>query len=129
VGGSDRSGTGGGFDRPNATGISPYLDNRTTARWFNPQAFTPNVPGFFGNAGRNAVVGPALQTWDASLHKDFNMPWSDKHRLEFRWEFFNAGNHPTWSTPNLNANSASFGTITGTRVSMRQQQIALKYVF
>jgi hypothetical protein len=130
VGGSDRSGTGGGFDRPNATGVSPYLDNRTTARWFNPAAFVPNAPGTLGNAGRNSIIGPGLQTWDASLHKDFVMPWSEQHRVEFRWELFNAANHPVWSTPSPNANNAAtFGTITGTRVSMRQQQFALKYVF
>jgi hypothetical protein len=127
VGGSDRSGNGAGFDRPNATGISPYLDNRTTARWFNPASLVPNIPGTFGTAGRNSVIGPALQTWDASLHKDFT--FTERQRVEFRWELFNAANHPVWATPNTNANSTSFGTINGTRVSMRQQQFALKYVF
>ena len=130
VGGSDRSGTGGGFDRPNATGISPYLDNPVPTRWFNIAAFTPNTPGTFGTAGRNSVVGPKLLTWDFSTHKDFRMPYSEQHKLEFRWEMFNAANHPVWGTPNTNANSPSqFGTITGTRVSMRQMQLALKYVF
>jgi len=43
---------------------------------------------------------------------------------------FNAANHPVWATPNTNANNpGSFGTITGTRLSMRQMQLALKYVF
>jgi hypothetical protein len=130
VGGSDRSGTGGGFDRPNATGISPYLDNPVPSKWFNIAAFTPNVPGTFGTAGRNSVVGPGIVTWDFSTHKDFKMPYSEKHSLELRWEMFNAANHPVWGTPNTNANSpANFGTITGTRVSMRQMQLALKYVF
>ena len=129
VGGSDRSGNGAGFDRPNATGISPNLDNHTTALWFNPLALTPNVPGTFGTAGRNSLIGPSLKTWDASTHKDFNMPWNESHKVEFRWEAFNAANHPVWGTPNTNPTSASFGSITGTRVSMRQMQVALKYVF
>ena len=37
IGGTDRSGTGGGFDRPNATGVSPYLDNPTTDQVVQPR--------------------------------------------------------------------------------------------
>ena len=128
IGGTDRSGTGGGFDRPNATGVSPYLDNPTTSNWFNLAAFTVPTPGTYGNVGRNSVVGPGVVAFDFSLHKDFKI--TETHRLEYRWELFNAANHPVWATPNTNANSAgSFGSITGTRLSMRQMQMALKYVF
>ena len=53
-----------------------------------------------------------------------------RHYLQFRWEAFNALNHPNWANPNVNVNSpASFGNITGTRNNMRQMQLALKYVF
>lgn len=128
VGGSDRSGTGGGFDRPNATGVSPYQSNPTPSSWFNVAAFTPNAPGTFGSAGRNSINGPGLVTWDSSTHKDFNI--TEKQRLEFRWEAFNIANHPVWGTPNTNVNApAQFGVITGTRTNMRQMQFALKYVF
>ena len=51
IGGTDRSGTGGGFDRPNATGVSPYLDNPTPSKWFNLAAFTVPTPGTYGNVG------------------------------------------------------------------------------
>ena len=128
IGGTDRSGTGGGFDLPNATGVSPYLDNPVPTRWFNLAAFTVPAAGTYGNAGRNSVVGPGVVTFDFSLHNDFKT--TEKQRLEFRWEMFNAANHPVWATPNTNANNAgAFGTITGTRVNMRQMQLALKYVF
>ncbi len=127
VGGSDRSGTGGGFDRPNATGISPYLSDPTPSKWFNIAALVANTPGTFGTAGRNSIIGPGMLTWDFSTHKDFRI--REGQRMEFRWETFNAANHPVWGTPNTNPNSAGFGTITGTRVSMRQMQLALKYVF
>lgn len=128
IGGTDRSASGAGFDRPNATGTSPYLDNPTTSRWFNLAAFSVQPAGTFGNAGRESVVGPGMITWDFSTHKDFRI--REGHELEFRWEAFNAGNHPVWGSPNLNANSAAqFGTITGTRTNMRQMQFALKYVF
>ena len=54
------------------------------------------------------MVGPGVVTFDFSLDKDFRT--TEKQRLEFRWELFNAANHPVWATPNTNANNAgSFG--------------------
>ena len=127
IGGSDRSGTGGGFDRPNATGISPYLDNPTPSQWFNLAAFALAPAGTLGTAGRNSIIGPGIESWDFSMHKDFNI--REDQRIEFRWEAFNAANHPVWGTPNTNAINSGFGTISGTRLNMRQMQLALKYVF
>jgi hypothetical protein len=129
VGGSDRSGTGAGYDRPNTTGVSPYLDNPVPSRWWTTAAFTPNVAGTFGSAGRNALIGPRFFTLDASAHKEFRMPYKESHMLQFRFEAFNALNHPVWGTPNSNVLSSGFGTITSTAVSMRQLQMALKYSF
>ena len=128
IGGTDRSGTGSGYDRANATGLSPYLSSPTPSAWFNLAAFQLQPAGTLGNLGRNAVVGPGMVTWDFSLHKDFRT--TEQQRLEFRWELFNAANHPVWATPNTNVNNpGTFGTITGTRTNMRQMQFALKYVF
>jgi hypothetical protein len=129
VGGNDRSGNGAGFDRPNTTGVSPYISGGTPSRWWNVAAFTPNAPGTFGNAGRNSLIGPRIFTVDFSAHKEFRMPYRENHMLQFRLEAFNALNHPVWGTPNANVTSSGFGTITGTAVSMRQLQMALKYSF
>jgi hypothetical protein len=131
VGGADRSGNGAGFDRPNATGISPYVSNPDPALWFAIAAFSPNPSGTFGNAGRNALIGPGLLTLDFSAHKEFRMPYSEHHLLQYRFEAFNFLNHPVWGAPNLNVTSAGFGTITGTLggVPMRQLQMALRYSF
>jgi hypothetical protein len=129
VGGNDRSGNGAGYDRPNATGVSPYIDNASPSRWWSTAAFTPNAPGTFGNAGRNALIGPRFFTIDASAHKEFRMPYRETHMVQFRLEAFNVMNHPVWGTPNANVLSSGFGTITGTAVSMRQMQLALKYSF
>jgi len=65
--------------------------------------------------------------WDFSAHKNFN--FTERQYLQFRWESFNAINHPNWSNPNTSRSSNAFGTIGGTRVGMRQMQFALKYVF
>jgi hypothetical protein len=128
IGGLDQSKTGGGFDRPVATGVSPYLDNPNTGRFFNLAAFAVATEGTFGNVGRNTLIGPRIFSFDASLHKDFR--FTEGKFLQFRWEAFNALNHPNWSNPNTNANDkTNFGTITGTRNNMRQMQFALKFVF
>ena len=65
--------------------------------------------------------------------EDFRI--AEKQTLQFRMEMFNAPNHvelgnpaTDWGTSNV-LPSATFGTITSTRASMRQIQFALKYNF
>jgi hypothetical protein len=127
--GRDQANTGGGFDRPLATGQDPVLprDQQSTERFFNTDAFVIQPFGSFGNVGRNTLIGPRIFTWDASMHKNFN--FTEQHYLQFRFEAFNAANHPNWSNPNTSVTSPNFGKITGTRTSMRQLQMALKFVF
>lgn len=127
--GTDQSNSGGGNDRPNATGVDPVLPRgqQTTERFFNSAAFVTQPFGTFGNVGRNTLIGPRIFTWDASAHKDFR--FTERQYLQFRWEAFNVLNHPNWSNPNTTRSSNGFGTIGGTRTNMRQMQLALKYVF
>lgn len=128
LGGLDRASSGeGGYNRPDATGLSPYLANPTPSLWYNPAAFAMQPAGTFGSLGRNAVVGPGIFALDFAAHKEFRI--FEKQRLQFRAEAFNVLNHPTWANPNGNVISSSFGRITGTAVAMRQIQLALKYVF
>jgi hypothetical protein len=129
IGGTDRSGAGGLFDRPNATGVSAYVDNPTPSRWYNPAAFVLQPAGTFGNVGRNTAIGPGIFALDFSAHKEFQMPYSEQHALQFRFEAFNALNHPVWGGPNANTQSGGFGTVTGTAINMRELQLALKYIF
>jgi hypothetical protein len=127
--GTDQANTGGGFDRPNATGVDPVLprDRQTTEHFFDINAFVKQPFGSFGNVGRNTLIGPRLLNWDFSAHKSFN--FTERQSIQFRFEAFNSINHPNWSNPNTNRNSNAFGTIGGTRIGMRQLQLALKYVF
>jgi len=127
--GKDQANTGGGFDRPNATGVDPVLprDQQNTQRFFNTAAYVLQPFGSFGNVGRNTLIGPRILNWDFSTHKDFNI--TERQRVEFRWELFNFMNHPNWGNPNTSVTSSAFGSISGTRTSMRQMQFALKYVF
>jgi hypothetical protein len=125
----DRSNTGALFDRPNATGASPYLEgeSRTTARWFNTAAFERAALGTHGNVGRNTLTGPSIFNWDFSTLKDFVI--TEDARLQFRFEAFNIPNHPNWGNPNTNIASNGFGQVTGTRGNMRNLQLGLKLIF
>jgi hypothetical protein len=148
-GGRDISVTGGGFDRPNSTGVSPELPNelQTTNHFLNncipstataparncgldgktSPSYVVQAAGTFGNVGRNTLIGPRIFNFDSSLIKDFHV--TESQYLQFRWESFNSTNHPNWGNPDTNILSGNFGVITGTRTSMRQQQFALKYIF
>lgn len=126
--GQDRSATGGN-DRPNATGIRPQLDDPTTDHFFNTAAFVLQPQYTFGNAGRNTVNGPGGFYLDFATHKEFR-GLKEGHQLQFRAEAFNVLNHPAWGLPNVSlGNPATFGRVTSTNGSMRQMQLALKYVF
>ena len=121
---------GGNMDRPNVTGTSPYLSGsaRSLNVWINKAAYTPAAGGFYGNVKRGSYTGPGLTNLDASLHKQFLMPYNERHQLSIRFEAFNALNHPNWSNPNLTYSSSTFGRIGGTG-AMRQLQLAAKYQF
>jgi hypothetical protein len=142
IGGVDNASTLAGYDRPNATGVSPYLENATASRYWNLDALVEASPGQFGNVGRNAILGPGIMGLDAEVHKQFRMPYSEHHTLQFLFEAFNAMNHPSWNMPSLNilsgavrpglpgtAAHANFGVVTGTSVAMRQFQFGPRYSF
>jgi hypothetical protein len=130
----------GNFDRPNATGTSPYLSGtaKSLNSWINPAAYSQpgvldntgkNIGGLFGNVQRGSFTGPGFTNLDASLHKNILMPYNEKHLISIRFEAFNALNHPNWSNPNLSWTNSAFGKITGTSSSMRALQLAAKYQF
>jgi carboxypeptidase family protein len=138
--GSDNSGIAspfGNFDRPNITGISPYLpcNSNTRDNCANPAAYAKpgvvvngtNIGGLFGNAQRGSFHGPGQTTLNASLHKAFNMPYNEKHQLAIRFDVNNALNHPNWGTPNINFNSNTFGQVGAG--GMRTMQLGAKYQF
>ena len=123
-------------NRLNATGSSPYLANSSITEWYNPAAFSNPVGGTYGSMGRDAFTGPGLTNLDFSGIKDFNL--TERHRLQLRVETFNIFNHPNWGLPNVSwggsgaTPSGTFDKVTSTingNNSMRQIQVALKYIF
>lgn len=131
---------GGSGCYPDSLGVSPQRErgSQDPRRWFDTGAFTDrigvNIAGGqaptdfrFGNSARNTIIGPGLINIDASLNKNFNI--TERHRLEFRFEVFNAPNHPNWGQPGTTLRTPTYGVITGTRTDPRDIQLALKYYF
>jgi hypothetical protein len=133
---TDRANNGLLNQRPNLVG-DPNLpgNQRTVERWFNTDAFVIQPIGTLGTAGRNILTGPGTNIVDFSLLK--NIPLTERHKLQFRTEFFNFFNHPnfdiperlcTGGDPGTPCRAQQFGSITAAR-DPRILQFALKYLF
>jgi hypothetical protein len=105
--------------------------------WFNPNAFsapanTPVNSGFYGNVGRNTLIGPGLGTWDFSLLKETRI--REQFNLQFRAEIFNLLNRANFNQPNAvvftpSGVSPTAGVITSTSTTARQVQFGLKLLW
>ena len=105
--------------------------------YFNPAAFTLPVscndqtPGWcgFGDTGKNAYWGPGVFGIDASIMKNWAL--TQGKTFQFRWDAFNATNHPSFSNPasTVNQGPTVFGIITGTNSQPRVFQGALRLTF
>jgi len=128
--GADNSGTAVNQDRPNVVGdwhiSGDRSKNARILQYFNTAAFVQNPAGTFGNAGRNILRGDFRENLDVGAIKNF--PITERHRLQFRGEFFNVTNHANLGNPNGNVSSPTFGRITGAG-NPRVIQLALKYMF
>jgi hypothetical protein len=122
------------FLNPNFTG--PIILGKP-GQCFNPAAFeaptnTAANIGFYGNVGRNTLIGPGLATWDFSTFKDARI--REGLTLQFRAEIFNLLNRANFNTPNgivftpSGANPTA-GAITSTSTTSRQVQFGLKLLW
>ena len=84
-------------------------------------------PGTIGNAPRTVCCGPGINNWEFGFLK--STPISDRFRLEFRGELFNAFNHAQFFQPDGNTtNGSDFGRVKRAR-DPRLVQFALKLSF
>lgn len=82
-------------------------------QWFDTSVFPTASSGqVWGNTGRNAFTGPGLVSLNASVNRTFRV--TERVKLEFRCEAFNATNTAQFSNPGNSRTSAAFGQITGT---------------
>jgi hypothetical protein len=117
--------TGGSGDRPNRLrdGNLPSGE-RTIDRWFDVSAFASPAQFSFGNSGRGILVAPGNFNVDLGVHRDFRV--TERYRLVYRWEMFNAFNRANFGTPNASIGNSLAGQISGTGAA-RIMQMALKF--
>ena len=92
--------------------------------YLNKSAFANNLPGQYGNLGRDVFTSPGNFNSDLGLYKYFNI--TERKRLEFRAEFFNAFNQTHLNAPISTLISPAFGQITSAG-DPRLIQLALKF--
>jgi hypothetical protein len=85
------------------------------------------LPGTIGNAPRTVCCGPGINNWEIAFLKI--TPLSERFKLEFRGELFNAFNHAQFFQPDGNFTDGSdFGRVKRAR-DPRLIQFALKLSF
>jgi hypothetical protein len=95
--------------------------------YFNAKAFTNGAS--FGDTGRNAYWGPRAFGIDSGIMKSWAI--AERTSLQFRWEAFNATNHPNFANPVATQwGGDATGVIQGLgNIKPRVMQGALKLTF
>lgn len=125
--------------RPNQIG-KPTLTSNPDCYIYNPNngacagvsgtvAFALPAFGTFGSAGVGTVRAPGYFNWDAGVGKRFSL--TEQKYFDFRAEFFNFTNHPSFNPPDrtFTPTSRTFGAITSTISPPRILEFALKFHF
>jgi hypothetical protein len=100
---------------------------QTVTRFFDTSCFVPSEPGTFGDSGRNVLIGPGFKSVDFSVFKNFQV--TERVRIQFRTELFNAFNFSNYNGPGVSVSSpATFGVIT-TEKDAREIQFGLRITF
>ncbi len=85
---------------------------RTTSQWINGSAFS--IPaanrGYFGDAPVGGVAGPRTANFSLSLMKSISL--REQTSFRFSVEAANVLNHRNYEPPNMQVDSAGFGSIT-----------------
>lgn len=105
--------------------------------YFDPKAFVLPAPGFYGNAGRNILMGPGLVNFDFSVTKRTRLHITEGANLDFHADFFNLLNRANFGTPSslqvVNPANGQYiagaGRISNTVTPSRQLQFGLKIIF
>ena len=127
--GQDSSLTGVGADRPNVNG-NPNQINRTLKKWFNTADYSTNLPGTYGNAGRNSLEGPGDTSRTSPCSVTSHSRYLTGHNsLSFVSKPSTHSIIRSSRTRSGTSTSAQFGQILSTANNARIMQISLKYVF
>ena len=101
-----------------------------------PVPFGDATATSYGNSGTGIVLGPGQFNWDITLMK--NTQLTERVRMQFRTDFYNAFNHPSFSDPGAgsfgtigfeNVTTPNYGAITHTNVNPRLIQFGVHFFF
>jgi hypothetical protein len=157
AGGPDTIGLGGDYrSRPNLAGKPVYTKGKTTVgtvsgyQWVSKANFSQPVAAWdggpnlgFGNAGKDAVVGPGRTNFTTALYKTFYL--GERTQFQFRADSFNTFNHTQFNAINNGLNfsltkgadprlpssytpASNFGFTTGTQ-DPREFEFGGKFIF
>lgn len=133
--GPDTLGLGGNTaNRPNVVGPVSYPKRQ--GGWFNTSSFAaPTAPWAgggnegFGNARKDAIVGPGLFNWNLSAYKDFGLTSrTEGPHFQLRVESFNTFNHTEWNSIDTGTGDTTYGQVTST-YDPRELQFGGKFLF
>jgi hypothetical protein len=112
--------------RANYDGDPIYLDDPTTLRFFNTDAFSVPAGGSFGTAARNLIIGPGSRNLNMSLSKNVN--FNRARGVTIRLQATNVLNMVQFLAIDTVVNSPTFGQVTSVR-PMRSMQVILRFRF
>ncbi|OLE11717.1 MAG: collagen-binding protein [Acidobacteria bacterium 13_1_20CM_4_56_7] len=133
--GPDTLGLGGGTtNRMNQ--VAAVSHPHTVNAWFSTSSFANPVAPWkggpnngFGNARKDAVVGPGLFNFNLSLFKTIALTSRERGpAVELRFESFNTFNHTEFNGVDTGSNDANFGHVTST-YDPRVLQLGAKFSF
>ena len=111
-----------------ASAFFPNSSVATVSRIFRPGV------GNLGTLGRNTFRVDGQNHWDVALAKSLTL--TERLKVRFRWEMYNALNHPQFGVPNQTAIVGAFGRISGqrnnrvdTQTGARYMQFSLRFVY
>jgi hypothetical protein len=107
--------------------------------FFDPLAYAPVTAVRFGNSGLNSLRGPGVVNLDLGLFREFSA--TERVKIQFRAESFNASNTPHFNNPGANVSNLQrnpdgsvaalrgFGEITSAQDDERQFRFGLRISF
>lgn len=125
-----RSGRYMQFDAMSVNG-DPHIDNPGPNQWFNTSVFS-QLPAYTPRTNPwlySGLMGPGMFNMDASLTKGFHI--TEQVRFVLRMDSFNVLNNMTWSDPDTNFYSSTFGQSTNilSNTFGRRTQLGLRVEF
>jgi hypothetical protein len=101
----------------------------TTASYLNKAQFAIPQQGSKGDLGRDptGLFYPGWNSWDTGVSKYFS--FTERYKMQFRWELFNAFNRETFGCMDPNLQDAQFGRFGCSVSTPRTMQAALKFFF